>query len=256
MQLETWQWILGAAAAVLVGISKTGVPGIGTLVVTILATAFGGRAAVGIMLPMLIFADCFALLWYRQHAQWGTLLRLIPWVAVGMTVGAAALWATGEMDGGKDVLARIIGVLVLLMLALHLLRNRLGERLTPKSKVGVAGTGTAAGFATVVANVAGAIMVIYLAAHRVTKHQLMGTMAWYFFIINLSKVPVYIALSAANPSNPIITSRSLMLSVSILPGVAVGALLGRWLLPRIPEKTFTLIVLLLASAAAIKLIAG
>ena len=256
MHLELWQWILGGTAAILVGISKTGVPGVGILVVTMLATAFGGRAAMGIVLTMLIFADCFAVFWYRRHAQWATLIRLFPWVAVGMPLGAAALWATGNVDAGKDVLGRIIGVLVLIMLAAHLLRGRLGERLTPRSKVGVAATGTAVGFVTVVANIAGAIMVIYLAAHRVTKHQFMGTMAWYFFIINLSKVPVYAALSAANPAIPIITSRSLLLTVALSPAIATGALIGKWLLPRMPERAFTLVVLLLAGASAIKLIIG
>lgn len=255
MHLELWQWILGGTAAILVGISKTGVPGAGILVVTMLATAFGGRAAMGIMLTMLIFADVFAVVWYRRHAQWGTLIRLFPGVAVGMPLGAAALWATGNVDAGNDVLARIIGVLVLIMLAVHLLQGWLGERLTPRSKTGMAATGTAVGFVTVVANIAGAIMVIYLAAHRVTKHQFIGTMAWYFFIINLTKVPVYVALSAANPSNPIITSRSLLLAVAFSPAIATGALIGKWLLPRIPESAFTATVLVFAGAAAIKLIA-
>ena len=91
MHLELWQWILGGTAALMIGVSKTGVPGIGILVVPLLASVFGGRPSVGIMLPMLILADCFAGVWYRRHAQWDKLVRLLPWVVAGMAIGAATL---------------------------------------------------------------------------------------------------------------------------------------------------------------------
>ena len=256
MHLELWQWILGGAAALMIGVSKTGVPGIGILVVPLLATVFGGRPSVGIMLPMLILADCFAVAWYRRHAQWDKLVRLLPWVVAGMAIGAATLWVTGKMDGSKDILGKMIGVLTLVILGLRLASGRLGERFTPRSGIGVASTGVAAGFATTVANAAGSIMNIYMAAQRVSKHQFIGTLAWYFFIINLSKVPIYIAVSYVQPDNPVMTLNSLLFTLSISPGILLGVFSGRWLFPRIPEKGFTLIVLLLAGTAAIKLIAG
>lgn len=157
MHIELWQWILGAGAAVLVGISKTGIPGTGILVVPMLAYAFGGRQSVGIMLPMLIFADCFAVLWYRRHVQWDKLIGLLPWVVAGLVVGAIGLWITGRLSGSVDVIGRVIGVLVLLMLVINLLQGRLGNKLTPTSKIGIAATGTAAGFTTMVSNAAGPI---------------------------------------------------------------------------------------------------
>lgn len=57
MNLTPEQWAMGAAAGTLIGFSKTGMPGVGILVVPMLAHAFGGRASVGLMLPMLIFGD-------------------------------------------------------------------------------------------------------------------------------------------------------------------------------------------------------
>ena len=69
LDLTVWQWLLGAAAALLVGVSKTGIPGVGILVVTLLAQAFGGWNSVGVMLPMLILGDVFAVAWYKRHAQ-------------------------------------------------------------------------------------------------------------------------------------------------------------------------------------------
>jgi uncharacterized membrane protein YfcA len=251
-----WQFLLGFLAAFLIGVSKTGVPGIGILVVPLLATAFGGRASVGTMLPMLIVGDIFAVRWYRQHTQWKRLVELIPWVLVGMAIGAVVLWRLGEMHTSRDLLEPIIGSLVLVMLGIHLLRQRWGERLSPHSPVGIASTGTAAGFATTVSNAAGPIMGIYLTSLRLPKEQFMGTSAWYYFAVNLSKLPVFIVLSLINPEQPIITVRSLLFNVTAIPVIVAGVYVGRWLLPRIPQKLFDEVVLILAAVAAARLIIG
>lgn len=251
---DAWQLLLGAFSAFLIGVSKTGVPGIGILVVPLLATAFGGRASIGTMLPMLIVGDIFAVRWYRQHTQWKRLIELIPWVVVGMALGALVLWRLGEAKGGKDLLEPLIGTLVLVMLAVHLLRRRWGDRLAPHSPVTVASTGTAAGFATTVSNAAGPIMGIYMTSLGLPKEQFMGTSAWYYFAVNLSKLPLFVALSLINPARPIVTAHSLLFNVAVIPVIVAGVYLGRWLLPRIPQRLFDSIVLVLAAVAAVKLI--
>lgn len=256
MNLEPWQWALGAAAALMVGISKTGVPGIGILVVPLLAAVFGGRLSAGVMLPMLIMGDVFAVAWYRRHAQWDKLVGLLPWVVVGMALGTAALKITGDAKGSKDVTDIVIGAMVLVMVALYLLRKRLGERFTPTSPVGVACTGAGAGFATTVSNAAGPVMQMYLAAHRMPKEQFMGTIAWYFFIINVSKFPIYVALSAMIPSRPLVTASSLVFNAAMFPVIVTGVYVGRWLLPRIPQKTFDVVVIALAGVGAVRLLMG
>ena len=254
MNLEIWQWVLGAGAALFVGISKTGIPGTGILVVPLLAFVFGARPSVGVMLPMLIFADCFAVAWYRRHAQWDKIVLLLPWVVAGLVVGTWALWATGASK--SDILGRIIGGIVLAMLALHLLRGRLGERLTPRSKIGAASTGVVAGFTTMISNAAGPVMSIYFAAHDMPKKEFVGTSAWYFFIVNLTKLPVFMILSLDNPNNPIITKNSLYFVGIMTPVILIGVFIGKWLLPRFSQKAFDSTVLILAGAAAIKLLIG
>jgi uncharacterized membrane protein YfcA len=255
MEIQYWQWALGAVAGCLLGVSKTGIPGLATPVVPLLAAVFGGRPSVGIMLLMLICGDCFAVAWYRRHARWERLLGLLPWVVVGMGMGAATLWFTGRLETDRDYVGMLIGVLVLLMVALHLLEHRIPEQLTPKSAAGVAFTGAAAGFATTVANAAGPVMAIYLLAHRLSKQQFMGTIAWYFFIINLTKVPVYVALTALDPQDPVITMHSLAFVLRIVPAIVAGAITGRWLLPRISQRGFDAVVLALAVASALYVIA-
>ncbi|MGQ9455032.1 MAG: sulfite exporter TauE/SafE family protein [Armatimonadota bacterium] len=234
---------------------QDGLPGVGTPVVPLLAAAFGGRPSIGIMLPLLIMGDVFAVTWYRRHAQWNKLVGLLPWVVVGLVIGAVALQITGKTNTSRDVLGQIIGWLVLMMLALYFLQGRLGERFTPTSSIGVAATGVLAGFSTMVSNAAGPVMTIYLAAHKLPKNQFIGTIAWYFFIINLSKLPVYIVLSAINPLNPIVTRQSFVLNAALFPGILMGVYIGKWLLPRIPQKTFEGVLIILAAIAALKLVA-
>ena len=71
-------------SGVLIGMSKTGISGVGLMVVPLLANTFGGRPSVGLLLPILIFADIFAVTWYNRHAQWKYILRLLPWAITGI----------------------------------------------------------------------------------------------------------------------------------------------------------------------------
>lgn len=255
MQPESWRWALAAVAGGLIGLSKTGVPGLATPVVPFLAAVFGSRPSVGIMVLMLICGDCFAVAWYRRHAQWSRLLKLLPWVLTGMGVGAAALALTGRLQSSTDWLGLLIGLLVVAMVVLHVLQQRVPEHLTPRSPAGTALTGVAAGFATTTANAAGPVMSLYFLAHRLTKEQFLGTGAWYYLTLNVAKVPLYIALTAMNPRDPVITLRSLWLVLAAAPALITGALAGRWILPRIPQKGFDAVVLILATGSALYLIA-
>ncbi len=254
--LQLWQILCVAAASLTVGISKTGVPGVGILTIFLLATAFGGRPGIGIMLPMLLLADLFAVTWYRRDVLWEKLTVLLPWVVVGMITGAGALWFVGEIKAEKDILNQMIGVIILIMLGLHLLGSRLGEKLTPKSKIGVGITGISAGFATTVSNAAGSIMAIYMSAHNAQKKEFVGTLAWYFFIVNVVKVPVYAVLTAMNPKNPIFTIQSLKFLAYTSPVIITGAAAGKWMLPKISQKQFEAVVLLLSAIGGIKLLFG
>jgi hypothetical protein len=91
-QLAAWQWVLGALCAYFVGVAKTGVPGLGFMVVPLMVIAVGdARQSAGWLLPLLCAADLFAVGYYRRHTQARKLFNLIPWVLVGMGAGALAL---------------------------------------------------------------------------------------------------------------------------------------------------------------------
>lgn len=254
MELTASQWAYLLTAALFIALAKTCVPAIGIMVAPLMASAFGGRPSVGITLPMLIFTDIWAVAWYYKYTQWDKVVKLLPWVAVGFAAGAGAHYYIGEIESKVDIMSKVIGALVLVMLVLHILRNRLDERLTPKSTIGLAFTGAMAGFATIMSNAAGPVMAIYLLALGMNKHEWMGTAAWFFFIVNVSKMPILFYLSGLQSDNPIITLSSLSFTVYAVPVIVAGVFAGKWILPRIPQKIFNDVALGFAAIAAIKLL--
>jgi hypothetical protein len=109
--------------------------------------------------------------------------------------------------------------------------------------------GAAAGVTTMLSNAAGPLMTLYLLALRFDKHQFIGTIAWYFLVLNVAKVPLMVDLGW-------ITPESVATGAVVVPLIAVGALAGIFLFKRIGQEAFKLIVELLAAVGAIKLIIG
>lgn len=240
-ELAAWQWALGAVCAACVGVAKTGVPGFGILVVPLMVLAVGdARASVGWLLPLLCVADVFAIVYYRRHTEARRLFSLAPWVLVGMVGGTLALGAN------EALLRRIVGAIVLSMIAVHIVRKRRGDALAAPGRAQGVVFGAVAGFATTVANAAGPVMNVYLLSKRLPKEEFLAAGAWFFFVINLSKIPIYGARG-------MIDGTSLLFDALMLPAVATGALLGRAALRRFPQRAFEVVVLTLTAAATLLL---
>lgn len=219
-----------------------------------MAALFGGRLSVGATLPLLILADAIAFIRYRHHAQWDHLKRLAPYMTTGIVLGALTLKVLGDKHTKADVLTPVIGWIVLLMLGLSLLRGKYGNQLAPHSKAGIAATGSLSGYFTMVSNAAGPLMQIYLTATGMAKDHLMGTSVVIFFVFNLVKLPFLLLLNLDNPADPVISPDTLMFDLEITPFVFIGAFLGAWLFPRIPQKAFNQLILVLTLLASLKLI--
>ncbi len=253
MHLSTNQWLLGALIGLMIGFSKTGVPGVGILVVPLMAQIFHGSLSVGTMALLLVFADMFAVGWYRRHARWDKLRELIPVTATGLILGGIFLWWLGGRNDLKHLVNPLIGLLVLAMLAVHFLRQKYWPELSLTSRSAVVGTGLLAGFSTAVSNAAGPIMSIYLTGIGLAKDEFMGTGAWYYFLLNLSKIPLYALLMHLHPDQLFLSAASLRFDIIVCPMVVLGVFTGKKALPLMKQTHFDTIVLLLAGVAAIKL---
>jgi uncharacterized membrane protein YfcA len=242
MEITLTRWILGLAAALLVGFSKTGLPGLVILIVPMMAAVFPAKLSVGALVPILLLGDIFAILRYRQYTQWRKLLRLLPFVFIGMIPARFVLASIPDQP-----FKLVLGVLVLLLILGELARRRYnGERMS-KSVVFAAVMGILAGFATTMGNVAGPIMSVYLLSMGLDKNEFVGTGAWFYPIVNATKVPIYAQLG-------MITADTLRFDLIGAPLVIMGALLGMIALPKIPQKVFTGLIFVLAAIAALGLI--
>lgn len=238
----TAEWVLGLAAGFLAGLAKTGVPGIGVLAVALLTEIFPARMAVGAILPLLILGDLFAFGYYWRNAEWPRLWELFPCVVLGIAAGFAFLRMVEDVQ-----LKPLLGALILALTALEWARQGLGWRNFPQRPWFVVGMGTLAGFATTIGNVAGPIMNIYLISKGLDKLRFMSTAAWYFFIFNCVKIPLYCVLG-------MIDRGTLSFDLACAPAVVAGALLGRAVLQRITLPFFRRMVLVLAAAAALRML--
>ncbi|UCG47698.1 MAG: sulfite exporter TauE/SafE family protein [Phycisphaerales bacterium] len=243
-ELSTPAWILVAASALMVGISKTGMPGLGILPALLMAHALPAQKSVGALLGILILGDLFAAAYHRHNARWSHMPRLLPAALGGIVTGYFLLKVVTDAQ-----LKPIIGVIVLAMLAVNYWRTktRAKDLHIPTQWWFAAALGFLAGLTSMMANAAGPVMVIYLLAMRLPKVEFVGTTAWFFFVVNWLKVPFSMNLE-------MMTAQSIRLNLMLLPLIALGALAGMFLLKRIGQKAFDVVVRVLAVAAAVKLL--
>ncbi|MGD9703546.1 MAG: TSUP family transporter [Acidimicrobiia bacterium] len=245
--------LIGITAALVVGLSKTAFPGAGLLATPLVALVFDGRTIAGAALPILLFADVFAVRWYRDTARWDLLRPLVPWVAIGFAAGAAFFIGVGRSGRSLDV---TIGVSILTMVVVQVVRLLRRTAPAEPSLAAAALYGSAGGFTTFVSNNAGPILNTYLLRLGLGKAELVGTSAWFYFAVNVSKIPIYLTLGALSSGGSFFTGESLLFDLVCAPAVLVGVLSGRELFHRVPQQTFLVIVLVLSAAASVKLLVG
>ena len=229
----------------LIGATKTGIIGMGVLFVPIFAGIIPVKESTGVVLPMLIFADIWAVAYHRRNAQWRIILRLLPWIMPGIALGAIALHLMPSARMGP-----FFGVFLLLMISMQIVQQRKGEWISehvPRQWWFSAITGVLVGFLTMAGNVAGSVMGIYLLSMGLEKRKFMGTCAWYFLIVNVIKVPISAGLGY-------ITGPTLLFNLKLAPIILLGAGAGILIFRRIPEKWFTRAILALATIAALRLL--
>jgi uncharacterized membrane protein YfcA len=242
--LSAAQWMLAAAGALGMGISKAGFPGMSLVHVVVFALVFGARSSTGIILPMLIAADVLAVRAFRQHARWTYINRMLPAAVAGIVVGFVLM---GRLD--ERAFAPLIGGIVLLLTALQAGRMARPDLLAgvPHSRAFAWAMGLLAGITTMIANAAGPVVTLYALSVSLPKFELVGTIAWFFFIVNLVKVPFSAWLGLIRPD-------TLALNLVLVPAVFAGVAIGQWLTHRVPQRLFDGLLLGFACIAALRLV--
>lgn len=246
-------WAALAVGAITVGISKTAIPG-ANIAVALFAMVLPAKPSTAALLVLLIVGDLFAVVFYRRHADWRILRRLIPPVVVGLVLGTVFM-----AQASDTLVGRVIAVILISVIVLGLVQRRRAER---RERAGggapvVLGSaaahaqsavyGSLGGFTTMVANAAGPVMSMYFLAVRLPVTVFLGTSAWFYFVVNVSKLPFSIGLG-------LFSLDLLLIDLVLIPFVVLGAFLGRLVVNRISRRMFEWIVIVLSIVGAVYLL--
>ena len=187
LDLSIGAWLLAGLGSFLLGIAKGGIKGLGAIITTLLAVVFGSKASTGILMPLLIVGDVFAVFYYHRHTRWIYLWKLMPFMVIGVLVG---VWYGKNLS--EEDFKRGMAILILISVVLMWFLEKAKKIQIPDNRLFAGVMGTISGFSTMVGNLAGPFSELYFLAIRVPKEVFIGTAAWLFFITNLFKLPFHI----------------------------------------------------------------
>jgi uncharacterized membrane protein YfcA len=226
-------FLIALVCSLLLGIAKSGIKGVAVLIVTGLALVYGGRDSTGILMPLLVCGDIFAVIYYKRHVEWIYLVKLLPWMVIGVLIGVVL-----GKDLPEDLFRMGMALIILFSVAMMYYWEKKKNKKVPTHWSFAASTGLLAGFSTMVGNLAGAFSNIYFLAIKLPKNEFIGTAAWLFFIINLFKVPFHIWVWET------INLESLKISLTLIPAVISGLLLGVFLVKKINNNKYRKLILI------------
>lgn len=229
--MSVFQLVCLGCCALLIGFSKTGIQGVVTVSIPLMAVAFGSKESTGVILPMLCFADLIAVAYYRRDADWKLVLRLLPSAVLGFFV---ALGVDSLVP--RDAFGLLMAFCIFIGLVFTFVAR--GERAEKIARSGACAFlfGVLGGFTTMIGNAAGPIMSVYLLSANLPKRSFVGTSAWFFLLVNYMKIPLQV-FAWDN-----IGLETLKTGAYGIPFIFVGAVLGILLVDKIPEKFFRALI--------------
>ncbi|MCY2979976.1 MAG: sulfite exporter TauE/SafE family protein [Planctomycetota bacterium] len=237
-------WLLLAIAAFGIGITKSGFSGVSMVHVILFAHVFGARESTGIVLPMLIAGDIFAMTVYGKHANWKYVRRMFGPAMIGVVAGWLLMFRLDE-----NYYRPLIGTIILGLTVLQIIRIWKEEWLAdvPHARWFAWSMGILVGLTTMLANAAGPVFGLFLLAIGLPKMEFVGTAAWFFLLLNISKIPFSWSLG-------LIRLDTLALNAALMPLIGLGLWVGTMVVRRIPQKLFDSLILIFTGVAALRML--
>lgn len=217
-------YLCAIPAVLFYGIAKGGFGGnIAILSVPLMALVVSPQKAAAILLPILIVMDLTALRTFRGRWDRPNLRIIVPAALVGVVLGGL----TFRMLNDAHIQFLIGAIALLFVLNIWLRRGEPPVRGPSRIRGGF--WGMVSGFTSFGIHAGGPPINVYLLPQKMDKTVLMGTIAVFFAVVNLAKLPAYIYLEQFNTSN-------LLTSLALLPLAPIGVRMGFWMLQRSNEK--------------------
>ena len=200
---------------------KGGLPGTAALGIALALALSGTDSAshlVGSLVPILFTADIGAVIAYRKYVEWRIIKMLLFPCGIGIFLGFGALDILPT-----TLLRKLVGLVLLVITLLNFyLENNEKEQSkvlpvallsadTGEEKDKICSLmqdyvpsfciGICIGFFTMVANLAGPLLVVYLLKCNLSKEHINGTRAWIFLILNVVKLPLQLYLGNLQARN-------------------------------------------------------
>lgn len=235
-------YVVTIPAVLLLGVSKSGFgAGFGSLAVPLMALVVTVPQAAAILMPVLLLMDILGMAAFRKDFDLKLLKFLIPWGMLGIVIGALLFKLLNA-----HTVAGIVGVFTLAFLAQRLLFPPKADSAAPPQWLGAVLTATS-GFTSFIAHAGGPPISAYVIPMRLSPVRFTATMAFFFFVINLSKWIPYAWLG-------LLDLRNLMTSLVLLPVAPMGVWIGVRLARRINQVLFYRLVYLGMFLTGVKLV--
>lgn len=226
--------------------SKSGFGGLSVAGILLMATVVPVRESTGVILPMLIAADVLAIAAFRRFTVWSHLVGIMPPALAGIVAGWLLMPAIPDAVFAPAIGWLITGLLVVMVV--QKISPVLGRFAASHPAVAWP-LGFTTGVSTMLANAGGAVMTVYLLACRLPKLEFVGTAAWFFFVVNVIKIPFSASLG-------LITGQTLLFNLVLLPAIGAGFLFGRLVLSKINQQVFEWTLIALSLAGSLRLALG
>ena len=226
----------------MIGVSKGGFSGLGALLTPLLALVLPVASAVGVLLPMLMVGDAFALYMYWNEWDLGLVRRMLPAGVVG-ALGGTALLSWLPPDG----LRILLGIFILVLVAYRFASDSIQSMRYQARPWHAPAAGFLAGFATGMFNNGGPAFSSYLLLQKLQARPFIATTAIYFALLNLVKVPGFLYTG--------VLDLPLLFSLWwVFPFIPIGILTARMTLTRVSPSTFEWIIVILLIFSSLSLI--
>ena len=239
-QLSWLNWFLAFLAALILGMGKAGIKGLGVLIVTIMAILFGGKASTGILIPLMVVADILAVFYYNRHTQWKFLLKILPTMVLGVLVG---VWFGNDIS--EQLFRQVMAVFIIITVIMMVWMDQKKNKTVPTHWLFASSMGLLSGITSMIGNLAGSFANIYFLAIRLPKNQFIGTAAWLFLIINVFKLPFHIFVWKT------VTPESLLLNLFLIPGILIGFFTGVKLVKLLNNEVYRKFIIIVTAAGAL-----
>jgi len=245
-------WIFVGLAIIVQGISKSGFAGgVGVLTIPLMMLVMPVDRVVACLLPLLILLDLNAIYHHRHNKVWKRISEVYIPACFGILIGSAVWWWVGRE--GVEIYAvsikRFVGVIAILFACYVFSKERAMAWATrfPTGPGTAWGVGLVSGFTSTIAHAAGPVVSFYMFAQGMGKSLFVGTTAWTFTLINLTKLPFYVAIG-------LVTPEILAFDMFLIWLIPIGSYLGKWLHDRVSEKSFNRVIMVLVFLAGFQLI--